>query len=79
MDGDFGIVRSGFEIGEWVWIEGQSGGNLLGERGKVRLECGSGNGGAGCEGNGSILVDCSCEGEGEDAADTLEIGGCYDR
>ena len=60
MDGDFGIVRSGFEIGEWVWIKGQSGGNVLGERGKVRLKCGGGNGGAGCEGNCFILVDGGC-------------------
>jgi hypothetical protein len=34
---------------------------------------------AGREGDGSILVDCSHQGEGEDIADTFVVGGSNDR
>ena len=48
---------------------------MFGKGGKVRLEGSGGDGGASGKGDSSVLVDSRSEGEGEAAADALEVGG----
>jgi hypothetical protein len=61
MDCDFRVVGGWFKICEWVWVELEEGGEVLGERGKVGLECGGRGGGVGGEGDSPVLVDSSRE------------------
>jgi hypothetical protein len=64
VNGNFRVIGGWFEICEWVWVEFEKGGEVLGERGKVWLECGGRGGGVRSEGDCPVLVDCSCEGQG---------------
>jgi hypothetical protein len=73
VNGNFGVIGGRLEICEWVWVKFEEGGEVFGERGKVWLEGSGRGGGVGGEGDSLVLVDCSCESQGEVAADALEI------
>jgi hypothetical protein len=73
VNGNFGVIGSRLEICEWVWIEGEKSGGMVGERRKVWLKCGGRGGGVGGEGDSPVLVDCCSKGQGKVAADTLKV------